>query len=213
MISTRAGKLSVMDNSPMVIDLSADPARPGPGRGALSRRQLLVAGLSGLVGGSGGAWALMSFADSSGAETVAASVAVVEPAGVPGEFVDLATVGPAVTVTIDRAGRCAVSVSATVAYGSADDDVLSQGGAMSFEVTGANRRPPALERSGRSFLSLSGLEVPFSVTQSLAATVVLDNLRPGRTTFTAKYRAEDGSPVPVFFSDRTLLVAPVAVDG
>jgi hypothetical protein len=76
----------------------------------------------------------------------------VEPAGVPGRFVDLRTAGPAVTVTVSRAGRC-------------------------------------------------------------AATVVLDGLRPGRTTFTAKYRAEDGSPVPVFFSDRTLLVAPLAADG
>ena len=53
-------------------------------------------------------------------------------------------------------------------------------------------------------------EVPFSVTQTLAATHVLDGLSPGRTTFTAKYLVEGGSPVPVFFRDRTILVTPLA---
>jgi hypothetical protein len=134
----------------------------------------------------------------------------VEAAGAPGTFADLGTVGPAVTVSIGRSGRCAVTVGAAIAYGSADDGVLSQGGAMSFEMTGANRRPPSLDRAGRSFLSLSGVEVPFSVTQTIASTTVLDGLRPGRTTFTAKYRAEGGSPVPVFFSERTILVTPLA---
>jgi hypothetical protein len=83
---------------------------------------------------------------------------------------------------------------------------------MSFEATGANRRPPSLDRAGRSFLSLSGAEVPFSVTQTIASTTVLDGLRPGRTTFTAKYRVEGGSPVPVFFSDRTIVVTPLAAE-
>jgi hypothetical protein len=68
------------------------------------------------------------------------SIAAVERAGAPGAFVDLATVGPSVTVSIGRSGRCAVTVGATIAYGSKDDGLLSPGGAMSFEVTGANRR-------------------------------------------------------------------------
>jgi hypothetical protein len=50
------------------------------------------------------------------------------------------------------------------------------------------------------------VEVPFSVTQTLAGTTVLEGLRSGETTFKAKYRAEGGSPVPVFFSERTINV-------
>ncbi len=190
----------------MTIDLSADP----PATMGMPRRQLLLAGLCGLAGGAGGAWAILSLAVPDRANPAAGSVAALEPAEARGQFVDLATVGPAVTVVIGRSGRCAVTTGATVAYGSADDGVLSQGGAVSFEATGANRRPPSLERAGRSFLSISGVEVPFSVTQTLAATHVLDGLRPGRTTFTAKYLVEGGSPVPVFFRDRTILVTPLA---
>jgi hypothetical protein len=83
---------------------------------------------------------------------------------------------------------------------------------MSFEVTGANQKPPNVERPGRSFLSIGGIEDPFSVTQSFSATTVLEGLRPGLTTFTAKYRAEGGAPVPVFFSDRTILVTPLGAE-
>lgn len=194
-----------------MIDLSADPP-PYKSRLGMPRRQLLLSALCGLIGGSGGAWATMSLAESDRVNVAANSIAAVEPAGAPGTFVDLATVGPTVTVSIGRSGRCAVTVGATIAYGSTDDGVLSQGGAISFEATGANRRAPSLDRAGRSFLSISGIEVPFSVTQSLASTTVLDGLRPGRTTFTAKYRAESGSPVPVFFSDRTILVTPLAAE-
>ena len=195
-----------------MIDLSENPPPRNPGRTGTPRRQLLLAALCGLAGGSGGAWAIGSLTEPDRPDQAGSSVAAVEAAGAPGAFADLATTGPAVTVAIGRSGRCAVTVNATVAYGSADDDLLSQGGAISFELTGANRQPPSLNRAGRSFLSLSGLEVPFSVTQSVAATIVLDGLRPGRTTFTAKYRTEGGSPVPVFFSDRTILVTPLAAE-
>jgi hypothetical protein len=189
-----------------MIDLSADPPRHNSSILGMPRRQLLVSALCGLVGGSGGAWTTMSLAAPDRLNLAANSIAAVEPAGAPGAFVDLGMVGPTVTVSIGRSGRCAVTVGATIAYGSTDDGVLSQGGAISFEATGANRTPPSLDRAGRSFLSISGIEVPFNVTHTLASTTVLDGLRPGRTTFTAKYRAEGGSPVPVFFSDRTILV-------
>ena len=176
----------------------------------MPRRQLLVAALCGLAGGAGGAWVAGALAAPDQLDAAADSITTVEAAGRPGVFVALATVGPIVTVPIGRSGRCAVTVGATVAYGSTDDGVLSQGGAVSFEATGANLRPPSLERAGRTFLSISGAEVPFSVTQTFAATTVLEGLRPGRTTFTAKYRAEGGLPVPVFFSDRTIVVTPLA---
>jgi hypothetical protein len=193
-----------------MIDLSADPPPHDSSVVRMPRRQLLLSALCGLVGGSVGAWTTVSLAAPDRLNLAASSVAAVEPAGAPGAFVDLATVGPTVTVSIGRSGRCAVTVGATIAYGSTDDGVLSQGGAMSFEATGANRWPPSLNRAGRSFLSVSGIEVPFNVTQTLASTAVLDGLRPGRTTFTAKYRVEGGSPVPVFFSDRTILVTTLA---
>ena len=193
-----------------MIDLSADPPPRVSDSPWVPRRQLLLSALCGLLGGSGGAWVIMRLAAPDPSHPAGAGVAAVEPAGAPGVFADLATVGPVVSVTVDRPWRCAVRLGATIAYGSADDGVLSQGGAISFEVTGANRRAASLEHSGRSFLSLSGIEVPFSVTQTLAATVVVDDLRPGRTTFTAKYRAEAGSPVPVFFSERSILVTPLA---
>lgn len=193
-----------------MIDLSADPPPHNPNTLRMPRRQLLLSALCGLIGGSGGAWTTVSLAAPDRLNQAADSIAAVEPADAPGAFVDLATVGPTVTVSIGRSRRYAVTVGATIAYGSSDDDVLSQGGAMSFEATGANRMPPSLDRAARSFLSLSGIDVPFTVTQPFASTTVLAGLRPGRTTFTAKYRAEGGSPVPVFFSDRTILVTPLA---
>ncbi|WP_146605616.1 hypothetical protein [Micromonospora craterilacus] len=193
-----------------MIDLSADPPPPSSETPRMPRRQMLLAALCGLIGGAGGAWTIVSLAGPAGRNQAADSIAAVEPADGSGAFVDLATVGPTVTVSIGRSGRYAVTVGATIAYGSSDDGVLSQGGAMSFEATGANQIPPSLDRAARSFLSLSGIDVPFSVTQPFASTTVLADLRPGRTTFTAKYRAEGGSPVPVFFSDRTILVTPLA---
>lgn len=202
-----------MGERPVVIDLSADPPARASTILGTPRRQLLLSALCGLVGGSGVAWTIMSLAGPDRPDLAADNIPAVEPAGEPGAFVDLATVGPTVTVAIGRSGRCAVTVGATIAYGSTDDGVLSQGGAMSFEVTGANRTPPSLDHAGRSFLSLSGIEVPFSVTQTLAATTVLDGLSPGRTTFTAKYRVEGGSPVPVLFSDRTILVTTLAAEA
>ena len=48
------------------------------------------------------------------------------------------------------------------------------------------------------------------MTQTCAYTTVVGDLRPGRTTFTVKYLVEGGSPVPVFFRDRTILVEPLA---
>jgi hypothetical protein len=192
-----------------MIDLSADPP-PDSTISRMPRRQMLLAALCGLVGGSGGALTTVWLAAPDRRGPAASSVAALEAAEAQGTFVDLATVGPAVTVSIGRSGRCAVTVGATVAYGSTDNGVLSQGGAVSFEATGANRRPPSLDRAGRSFLSVSGIKVPFSVTQTCSYTTVLDGLRPGRTTFTAKYLVEGGSPVPVFFRDRTILVATLA---
>jgi hypothetical protein len=191
-----------------VIDLTGDtPPRAAWVR--MSRRQLLTAGLCGLAGGAAGAFGIVSLHTPDDPDTAAHSVTTVDPAGVPEQFVDLATLGPAVTVAIRRSGRCAVTVGATIAYGSAEVDVLSQAGAMSFEASGANELPPSLERAARSALSLGGVEVPFSVTQPVASTTILENLRPGRTTFTAKYRTEGGSPVPVFFSYRSIMVTPL----
>jgi hypothetical protein len=137
-----------------MIDLSAEPPPQRTGPPGMPRRQLLLSGLCGLVGGAAGAWTVVSLTASGRPGAVAAaSVAAVEAAArAPGVFADLATVGPAVTVSVGRSGRCAVSLGATVAYGSTDDGVLSQGAAMSFEMTGANRTPPSLERAGRSFL-------------------------------------------------------------
>ncbi|WP_203703803.1 hypothetical protein [Asanoa iriomotensis] len=196
-----------------MIDLSGDPpsavAPPGSAFTRMSRRQLLLAGLCGLAGGAAGAYAVMSLTHSDDPDTAAHSVTTVDPAGDPEQFVDLATLGPAVTVAIRASGRCAVTVGATIAYGSADVDVLSQAGAMSFEASGANELPPSLERAARSSLSLGGVGVPFTVTQPVASTTILDDLRPGRTTFTAKYRVEGGSPVPVFFSYRSIMVTPL----
>jgi hypothetical protein len=192
-----------------MIDLSADPPPPNRSSHGTPRRVLLLSALCGLAGGAGGAWTAIWLAAPDRPGLAARSIAAVERAGAPGAFVDLATVGPSVTVSIGRSGRCAVTVGATIAYGSTDDGLLSQGGAMSFEVTGANQRMPSLDGAGRSFLSISGVEVPFSVTHSIVSTTVLDGLSPGRTTFTAKYRAESGSPVPVYFSDRTIVVTPL----
>jgi hypothetical protein len=188
-----------------MIDLSAEPPPPT----SKTRRQLLLAALCGLAGGAVGAWVTVSLTAPDGSDQDADSIAAVEPADEPGTFVDLETIGPAVTVSINRSRRYAITVGATISYGSSDDGVLSHGGAMSFEATGANRMPPSLDRAARSFLSVGGIDVPFAVTQPFASTTVLAGLRPGRTTFTAKYRAEAASPVPVFFSDRTILVTPL----
>lgn len=193
----------------MTIDLSGPPPSGPPPAGppGFSRRHLLVSAACGLAGGVGGTYAVIRFGLPGPPEVDAATVAAVEAARVTERFVDLPTPGPSATVTVGRSGRCTVTVGATIVYGSATDGVLSQGGAVAFDLTGANERPPSLAGAGRSFLSVSGVEHPYTVTQSFTATTVIDGLRPGRTTFTAKYRADGNAPVPVFFSHRTIHVA------
>ncbi|MDG4821808.1 hypothetical protein O7635_08070 [Asanoa sp. WMMD1127] len=193
-----------------MIDLSTEPPPAGSRAVRMSRRQLLLSGLCGLIGGGAAAYGVVAFTRPDPLNPVADSVTEVDPAGAVQEmFVDLATLGPAVTVSVGRSGRCAVTVGATIAYGSSENDVLSQAGAMSFEAVGANEIAPSLDRAARSSLSLTGIEAPYTVTQPVASTTVLEGLSPGRTTFTAKYRVEGGSPVPIFFSYRSIVVTPL----
>ncbi|GIF75933.1 hypothetical protein [Asanoa siamensis] len=197
-----------------MIDLTGEPpprldAAADPAVARWSRRQVLLGTLGGLVAGGVGAYGAVALTAPDPLSPAAASVTVVDPAGEADEFVDLARAGPTVTVSIGRSGRCAVTVGATIEYGSTEDAVLSQAGAMSFAASGANDLPPSLDRAARSFLSLSGTRGPFTVTQPVASTSVLEGLRPGATTFTAKYRVEGGSRVPVFFSHRSIVVTPL----
>jgi hypothetical protein len=93
-------------------------------------------------------------------------------------YTDLATSGPAVTVTVGANGILLVSCFATLTNsGSAAQNV-------SFELSGANTMTPSDEYSG----SISSGSVA-----TTGRTVILTGLNPGATTVTAKYRVVAGT--------------------
>jgi len=103
---------------------------------------------------------------------------------------DLATVGPAVTVTIGASGMALVICSA-VCYATTD-----QSGSMNFAVSGATTiAAPA-----------SNVYVLGQFAVGSSAATLVTGLTPGSNTFTAKYQASGGT---AYFEDRGIIVIPL----
>lgn len=112
-------------------------------------------------------------------------------------YVDLATPGPSVTVTVPASGQVLVALSArffAAAFRSAS---------MSFESTGGsgNVTPDDNRSVGIDNIDAAGAA-------RIGATFLLPGLSPGSHTFTAKYRgARDGDAT---IADRSISVVPLA---
>lgn len=119
---------------------------------------------------------------------------------------DLATAGPAVTVSVSPAGRLLVQ---TAAWMDGDNiaPVEDYGGGMTFVLSGVNTRSASDDDRAMVFLSSA-----HSARGTVAASkiVMLTGLNPGSTTVTCKYRnmVSDGSGNGAF-SDRYLWALPL----
>lgn len=112
-------------------------------------------------------------------------------------YVDLATVGPTVTVTIGANGLALVILYA--AFSSATATVNSH---MGFAISGASTQVAAdnfSDQVRQTDASAAGLE-------RQGADFLITGLTPGSTTFTAKYRANAATAI---FADRRIAVIPL----
>jgi hypothetical protein len=141
---------------------------------------------------AGPTWYVMGSTTSTLARTVPVSAIVPAAEGTTSiTYDDLATVGPAVTVMVGASGRVLVTIGAN--FGGISD--LPR---MSFDVSGANT-------AAASELTLAGAGSPgLTVNSGLSRTHLMTGLTQGLTTFTAKYRSDNGPNA--LFSNRTIVV-------
>ncbi len=123
--------------------------------------------------------------------TTGAFVGAIDPAISSTSYVDLATVGPSVTV-----------VTATSAVVTLTTSMGSSGGAlqyMSFAISGATTRAAS---------DLYSLREATTSAIMHSASFLVSSLTPGSNTFTCKYRATAGT---ADFYQRHLIVQPLSV--
>lgn len=124
-------------------------------------------------------------------------------------YTDLTTVGPTVAdVEISAAGLAIVFTNAGI-HGGGSSTKTSQGGDMSFEVSGATSVAPTANdpRSVRLTVAtgtFGDIGTPSVVDRSCSMTVV--PLNPGIHTFQAKYRASGTNSPTGQFNQRSLVV-------
>lgn len=112
-------------------------------------------------------------------------------------YTDLATAGPAVTVTIGSTGKALVSLHSAIA--NATSGLASVYG---FAVSGAST-------VAASDTTAIGFTSPVANGGIRCGTIInVTGLTPGSTTFTAKYRMDPGVG-PATFVDRRLSVTPL----
>jgi hypothetical protein len=124
-----------------------------------------------------------------------ASVVTAEPGTNGSAYVDCATVGPAVTVTIGPSGRAKVTISANQSESDSND-----GGRMGVAVSGANTIAADDSKSLAFFPKVTGAYSCYS------RVLFYTGLNPGSTTFTAKYKDSGGDNT---WSQREILVEPM----
>jgi hypothetical protein len=125
------------------------------------------------------------------ANSVAASEATTSLA-----YVDLTTIGPAVTLTVPASGRVLVSVTSGMTGSSGSVSCF-----MSFATTGANSVAAA---DANSVTLASG------TLQRASASSVLSGLTPGSTTFTGKFKREGGGGSgSCTFVNRSIMAIPL----
>lgn len=113
-------------------------------------------------------------------------------------FADLATNGPAATVTIGASGMALVGISAQFSQSSDTRSAI-----MTFSIAGATTV------SAGSAPRNAGAQFPTAANASVTcgATFVVTDLNPGITTFTAKYAVGVGGIAT--FANRHLWVLPI----
>lgn len=126
-------------------------------------------------------------------------VSTAETLSLPGSFGNLATAGPAATVTIGPSGRAWVIAGAEV--WTQTEVGAWHGGRVAFDLTGANVR--AAEQIAKLYAPPAG-----EALATVAGARLLTGLNPGSTTFTLRYGTASGSTNTVLFEDRWLLVQP-----
>lgn len=109
---------------------------------------------------------------------------------------DLATVGPAVTVTVGETGRCLVMVGCTASYGA-----VFAGGLMGYAISGATTRAASIDEAMET--STTAENVVFGATRAFIA----EGLTPGANTITAKY-ASASSGTSCLFQRRHIIALP-----
>lgn len=111
-------------------------------------------------------------------------------------FTDLATTGPAVTVTIGDGGIALVILS-----DSQENSTAGQWAVMGFAASGANT---ISANDNAAIINANSATV--TSLQGSSYCILLTGLTPGSTTFTAKYRATGGT---ANFSNRRIAVIPL----
>lgn len=109
-------------------------------------------------------------------------------------YTDLATVGPAVTVTVGDSGMVLVSVGAEMTPASSSD-----GAFMSFAISGANTAA-AVTATAVKVRDVSG-------TLAYSRDSLLTGLTAGSTTFTGKYKSTNGGTTT--FLNRRIWAIPL----
>jgi hypothetical protein len=111
-------------------------------------------------------------------------------------YVDLATVGPAVTLTVPASGRVLVSVTSGMTGSSGSVSCF-----MSFAATGA---------SSVAAVDANSVTLASSTLQRASASSVLSGLTPGATTFTGKFKREGGGGSgSCTFVNRSIMAIPL----
>jgi hypothetical protein len=117
---------------------------------------------------------------------------------VSGVYADLATVGPAVTMTPPASGKVIVHL-----YCHADGDgTTNQSIFMGFEMSGGTALAAGDTRAIGMNLQSGG-----NFTNAGGATFLMESLAASSTTFTAKYRSSGGAGAT--FANRRIIVQPV----
>lgn len=116
-------------------------------------------------------------------------------------FTDLATPGPAVSVTVPASGRVLVLLTAWMHV------TQEQTAVMSFASSGGSGDVDADPTRAISAYVFSNSDLTGQIALTTSAAIPLAGLSPGSHTFTAKYRSDNG--LLVAFRNRSLTVIPL----
>ncbi len=136
------------------------------------------------------------------AGTISASSAIVatSQSTASATYVDLTTVGPEVTLTVNT------SVMVIVTAGINSNAASDPAGFVGYAVSGANTIA-ATDTTAMAFAAtISGGVITLDPFVRGSAVSILTGLTPGSTTFTAKYRAAGNT---TFFVNRSIVVVPL----
>ena len=125
------------------------------------------------------------------------TISTLQNCGNTASYIDLATVGPSVTITT---GTTAIISISTTVQESANDTTQAW---MSFAVSGAS----SISASDANSITCSMTSIS-GVFGSISRTMKITGLTAGSNTFTAKYKATCLGSGVIQFSNRDLVVYP-----